>query len=170
MNSYKPLDTWIASVNQNRDLLTHEDRVQILEDLNRTLAVRDALIMTALTDDRGRDRTILDGFINDPHAPEYTKLMEEMLSKDFYSPVDEQTEQRTDTIATMLNAIILEALTADPTAPENVAQPLAMKAYLEWFSNQDGREDAEQALDFDCECSLAAIVANAYSLGIHRGR
>lgn len=163
---YQPLHAWIASLQQNRDMLDKSDRRRILEDFHTSRPVRDAFIMTVLTDRRGRDMDTLNGFINEPYTPDNENLMRKMLEDDFHKPVDKATKRRAQTVIGLLDGIIREA----GGDRELVVQPLAVKSYVEWFTrNPNGLMDSRMALTLDDTCSLAEIVHTAYECDMYRG-
>jgi hypothetical protein len=152
-----PCAEWLDSLNTGRDQTSLETRQRLTAGMSVSLAIRDALILSTV-DARYHFGAIL-ASAADPHAPSTARRMYHTLRTAFDDPLWAPDQQRVDTALA-----ILDAMRRDLTSDENeyAAQPLAVSAYLRWWTGQAGAlEKAMRALAVQPDTTLAAIVLTA---------
>jgi hypothetical protein len=152
-----PCAQWLDSLNAGRDQTSLETRQRLAAGMSISLAIRDALIISAVDEETCLD-AMLD-FAADPHAPSTARRMYHTLRTAFDDPLWAPDQPRVDTALD-----ILDAMRRDLTDHENkyAAQPLAVSAYLRWWTGQAGAlEKAMRALAVQPDTTLAAIVLTA---------
>ncbi|MEE1296701.1 MAG: hypothetical protein UHD09_07705 [Bifidobacterium sp.] len=129
--------------------------------VNESLAMRDALIMAAVTDPFRWDRGMLMDFAAHPHEQATTRSMGRMLSASFDDPYD------VPDLARMERAIGLCERMGEILPRDLVAQPFAFASYVAWWTgSKRALSLAVLALDVDGSVSLADIVVSAVLRGV----
>ena len=124
--------------------------------MQQTMAVRDALLVSIIVDERRSSRDFLMGFMANPTLPGNTRHLEESLNGSFRDASRKPDTKRCDNGVNMMFDII-------GMVPERYhVQPLAIISYvLWWMGDERAMLCAMRALALDENCSLAAIICSA---------
>jgi hypothetical protein len=154
-----PCAQWLDSLNEGRDQTSLETRQRLTAGMSISLAIRDALILSTV--DAGCHFGAMLASAADGHAPSTARRMYRTLRTAFDDPLWAPDQRRVDTALD-----ILDAMRRDLASEENeyAAQPLAVSAYLRWWTEKPGAlEKAMRALAVQPDTTLAAIVLTALS-------
>ena len=154
-----PFMRWMDAMGDARTehgALDRADMMTIAAAMDRTLAVRDALIVSIILGEEDAPREFLLDFIARPMLPRNARRLEDLLGKSFRDAARRPGKARCDQGIDMLFDII-------GVVPERYqVQPLAVIAYvLWWMGDERAMLCALRALALDEGCSLAAIVCSA---------
>lgn len=156
-----PLDDWLANLDDGVAELSVDDMAAIAVGTCETLSIRDALILSLITDEESCPKAQLMEFAARPHLGRSKRRMCELLSAAFEDEGLAPDMERCQTGVIMLLDI------ACSVPPELSVQPLAMVAYaLWWMGDEHAILFAMHCLAVDEDCSLAAIVFSAINRGI----
>lgn len=124
--------------------------------MQQTMAVRDALLVSIIVDERRSSRDFLMVFMANPTLPGNTRHLEESLNGSFRDASRKPDTKRCDNGVNMMFDII-------GMVPERYhVQPLAIISYvLWWMGDERAMLCAMRALALDENCSLAAIICSA---------
>lgn len=153
-----PLDHWMDALRCGEGL-DRTDMAAFAVGMNRTLAIRDALLISIILDEERCPREFLLDFASRPMLPRNARRLEKLLSESFHDAAAHPDMTRCSRgIGTLFD--IIEAV------PESYhVQPLAVIGYVLWWLGDDrAMLCAMRALAIDEGCSLAAIVCSA----VHR--
>ncbi|WP_288805572.1 hypothetical protein [uncultured Bifidobacterium sp.] len=129
--------------------------------IKETLAIRDGLILSILAPEPGLDTDRLLDLCVRPNDASNVTVLCSILDAVFKDPATRPDEPRCQAGLAMLEAM------ADKVPPGFRSQPLAVAAYVDWWSGGARASAlAEGALDDDRSCSLAAIVLALIGRGI----
>ncbi|PJM75251.1 DUF4192 family protein [Bifidobacterium simiarum] len=128
--------------------------------MGETMAMRDAVLLSVMTATRPADLIEL---VSDPHSPRSVALVCDTLTDGFRHARPPQDRTRA------MRGIETLALVASRVPRSYAVQPLTVLGYMLWWTGNDEPALAcsLQALGIDPDCTLAAIVANAVSRGVH---
>ncbi|PJM79723.1 DUF4192 domain-containing protein [Bifidobacterium scaligerum] len=158
----QPLDDWLEGLGQDDILLSADVMESFVVGMQETLSIRDALILSLVTDEQHCPRAQLMDFATRPHAARTKKRMGQLLTEAFEDETIRPDERRCRRGVAML----FEMVHAYPFAPACI-QPLAVIAYaLWWLGDEESTVYALQCLLLDQECSLAAMVFSASERGV----
>lgn len=130
--------------------------------MTQSLAVRDALLMSLVASDEARESATMRRFVIHPHDADSTRLMCRLLGRAF-----EDVQAHPDRAVCQAGLSMLWAM-VDAVPDRFAVQPLAMVAYVLWWSHDDrAGNHAVRALSLDPGCTLAGIVMRALEHGIH---
>lgn len=154
----EPLDHWMETLRCGGDL-GRADMAALAVGMSRTLAIRDALLISIIIDEERCPREFLLDFASRPMLPRNACRLEELLSASFHDAAAHPDMARCGRGIGMLLDIIA-------MVPESYhVQPLAVTGYILWWLGDDrAMPCAMRALAIDEGCSLAAIVCSA----VHR--
>ena len=154
----EPLDHWMETLRCGGDL-GRADMAALAVGMSRTLAIRDALLISITLDEERCPREFLLDFASRPMLPRNARRLEELLSASFHDAAAHPDMARCGRGIGMLLDIIA-------MVPESYhVQPLAVTGYILWWLGDDrAMPCAMRALAIDEGCSLAAIVCSA----VHR--
>jgi hypothetical protein len=154
-----PCAQWLDSLNAGRDQTSLETRQRLTAGMSVSLAIRDALILSTV--DAGCSLDAMLDFAADPHAPRTARRMYHTLRTAFDDPLWAPDQRRVDTALDILDAMRRD-LTQEHGEENYAVQPLAMSAYLRWWTEKPGAcEKAMRALAIQPNTTLAAIVLTA---------
>ncbi|OZG67513.1 hypothetical protein BEUL_1604 [Bifidobacterium eulemuris] len=156
-----PLDDWLANLDDGETELGGDDMAAIAVGMHETLSIRDALILSMITDEEACPKAQLMEFAARPQLSRSKRRMCELLSAAFEDEGITPDVERCQTGVMML----LDIARAVPT--DLAVQPLAVVAYaLWWMGDEHAILFAMHCLAIDDECSLASIVFSAINRGI----
>ena len=143
----EPFSEWM-------DELADESSGALAIAMQQTMAVRDALLVSIIVDERRSSRDFLMGFMANPTLPGNTRHLEESLNGSFRDASRKPDTKRCDNGVNMMFDII-------GMVPERYhVQPLTIISYvLWWMGDERAMLCAMRALDENC--SLAAIICSA---------
>ena len=151
----QPLTDWTSGLNVRQDNphLDSGSADRLAGAINETLAIRDGLILSILAPKPGLDSHRLLDLCVRPNEPSNVTALCSILDAVFKDPATRPDQPRCQAGLAMLEAM------ADKVPPGFRSQPLAVAAYVDWWSGGSRASSlAEGALDDDRSCSLAAIV------------
>ena len=129
--------------------------------IKETLAIRDGLILSILAPEPGLDADRLLDLSVRPNDSANVKTVSRNMPAVFKDPMTRPDRPRCRAGLAMLEVM------ADKAPSGFRAQPLAVAAYVDWWSGGSRASGlAEGALDDDRSCSLAAIVLALIGRGI----
>lgn len=157
----KPLDEWLASLEEGRATLDTDIMAAFAVGMKETLSIRDALILSLIMDEHSCPKAQLMDFATQPHMARTRRRMSELLTTAFEDEGVVPDEDRCHAGITML----LDIAQASPVP--YCVQPLAVTAYILWWLG-DPRASvfALRCLLVDEDCSLAAMVFSAADRGV----
>ena len=159
----RPLTDWTAGLKeqQGHTQLGSASADRLAVAIKETLAIRDGLILSILAPEPGLDRDRLLDLCVRPNDPSNVTALCSILDAVFKDPATRPDQPRC-----RAGLAMLEAMT-NKVPPGFRAQPLAVAAYVDWWSGESGASGfAEEALSDDRSCSLAAIVLALIGRGI----
>ena len=151
----QPLTDWTAGLKgqQPHPPLDSNTADRLAVAIKETLAIRDGLILSILAPEPGLDRDRLMDLCVRPNDPSNVTALCSILDAVFKDPATRPDQPRCQAGLAMLEVM------ADKVPPGFRSQPLAVAAYVDWWSGGSLASGlAEGALDDDRSCSLAAIV------------
>ena len=151
----QPLTDWTAGLKGQQPYppLDSDTADRLAVAIKETLAIRDGLILSILAPEPGLDRDRLLDLCVRPNDPSNVTALCSILDAVFKDPATRPDQPRC-----LAGLAMLEAM-ADKVPPGFRSQPLAVAAYVDWWSGGSRASGlAERALDDDRSCSLAAIV------------
>ncbi|WP_241519652.1 DUF4192 domain-containing protein [Bifidobacterium callitrichidarum] len=155
-----PLDEWLEGLDGER-CPGRATLMAFVAGMHETLAIRDALILSLVVDERHCPKSQLMEFAARPHRARTKKAMGRLLTWAFE---DEGLVPDEDRCRTGVD-ILLEMAAASPVP--YCIQPLAVVAYvLGWLGDPKAAAFALQCLLLDEDCSLAAMIFSASDRGI----
>ena len=159
----QPLTDWTSGLNvqQANPHLDSGSADRLAVAINETLAIRDGLILSILAPKPGLDSHRLLDLCVRPNEPSNVTALCSILDAVFKDPSTQPDHTRCRAGLAMLQAM------ADQVPLGFRAQPLAVAAYVDWWSGGSRASGlAEEALADDRSCSLAAIVLALIGRGI----
>ena len=159
----QPLTDWTAGLKGHHaePHLDSDSVDRLAVAIKETLAIRDGLILSILAPDPGMDCDRLLDLCVRPNDPSNVTALCSILDAVFKDPAT-----RPDHTRCLAGLAMLEAM-ADKVPPGFRSQPLAVAAYVDWWSGGSRASGlAEGALDDDRSCSLASIVLALIDRGI----
>ena len=151
----QPLTDWTAGLQgpQACQRLDSDSADSLAVAIKETLAIRDGLILSILAPEPGLDSDRLMDLCVRPNDPSNVTALCSILDAVFKDPATRPDQPRCHAGLAMLEAL------ADQVPPGFRSQPLAVAAYVDWWSGGSRASGfAEKALADDRSCSLAAIV------------
>ena len=151
---------WRKRLEGDSEGLDDEAVAMLCIGVNETLSMRDALILSIMSD---ISQESLIELVANPHAPRSAALVCKTLTDGFENSDNRPDAQRCqngiDELARMV-CVVPEAYSL---------QPLAALAYVLWWVGQDEQAlaCALRALTLDDDCTMAAIVVCAVNRGVH---
>ena len=161
-----PLDDWLMGLDSPDHRLDRESVSRLAVGMKRSLAMRDALIISMVSSMDGdhpaaSDKAVLIDLASRPHAPRNVQRMSRLLAQTFQ---DEHVHADIHRCAGGVR-MLLQMIDVIPQA--YAVQPHAVVAYVSWWMGDERAiDDARIALDSDDRCTLAAIVCSALRHGI----
>ena len=159
----QPLTDWTAGLKgqQPHPPLDSNTADRLAVAIKETLAIRDGLILSILAPEPGLDRDRLMDLCVRPNDPSNVTALCSILDAVFKDPATRPDQPRCQAGLAMLVSM------ADKVPPGFRSQPLAVAAYVDWWSGGSRASGfAEEALCDDRSCSLAAIVLALIGRGI----
>ncbi len=159
----RPLTDWTAGLRERQPNppLGSDSADRLVVAIKETLAIRDGLILSILAPEPGLDTDRLLDLCVRPNDASNVTVLCSILDAVFKDPATRPDEPRCQAGLAMLEAM------ADKVPPGFRSQPLAVAAYVDWWSGGARASAlAEGALDDDRSCSLAAIVLALIGRGI----
>ena len=159
----EPLTDWTSGlkVQQAQPHLDSSSTDRLAVAINETLAIRDGLILSILAPEPGLDSGRLLDLCVRPNEPSNVTALYSILDAVFKDPSTQPGHTRCRAGLAILRAM------ADQVPPGFRAQPLAVAAYVDWWSGGSRASGlADEALADDRSCSLAAIVLALVGRGI----
>ena len=159
----QPLTDWTSGlkVQQAQPHLDSSSTDRLAVAINETLAIRDGLILSILAPEPGLDSGRLLDLCVRPNKPSNVTMLYSILDAVFKDPSTQPGHTRCRAGLAILRAM------ADQVPPGFRAQPLAVAAYVDWWSGGSRASGlADEALADDRSCSLAAIVLALVGRGI----
>ncbi|MGO1260942.1 MAG: hypothetical protein ACTMHX_04645 [Bifidobacterium mongoliense] len=151
---------WLDSLANATDTTGAHTRLALAAGMHESLAIRDALIVSVVTDIDDLD-TMLDMAAR-PHEPRNVSIMCQSLAAAFDDP-DAKPDTAKSAAATEMLETTVRELDASHAAGAFLSQPEAFSAYIQWWNHQPARArlSAQSALVHDENTTLAAIVLTA---------
>ena len=159
----QPLTDWTTGLKgqQPHPPLDSDTAERLAVAIKETLAIRDGLILSILAPEPGLDRDRLLDLCVRPNDPSNVTALCSILDAVFKDPATRPDQPRCQAGLAMLVSM------ADKVPPGFRSQPLAVAAYVDWWSGGSRASGfAEEALCDDRSCSLAAIVLALIGRGI----
>ncbi|MCT6901268.1 MAG: hypothetical protein M3Z40_09510 [Bifidobacterium sp.] len=159
----QPLTDWTAGLKEQQPHppLDSDTADRLAVAIKETLAIRDGLILSILSPEPGLDRDRLLDLCVRPNDPSNVTALCSILDAVFKDPATRPDQPRCQAGLAMLVSM------ADKVPPGFRSQPLAVAAYVDWWSGGSRASGfAEEALCDDRSCSLAAIVLALIGRGI----
>ena len=157
--------SWLSSLYHGQDATSVDTRLRLAAGMHSRLAIRDALILSVVTD-IDDELGMLDCAAN-PHEPATVSMLTDALERAFNNPDAQPVRRKADTALAILTAMRHD-IDATGANPAYQSQPIATSAYLEWWLNKPvcAVRDAQLALACEPDTTLAAIVLAAVNQGI----
>ena len=159
----QPLTDWTAGLKEQQPHppLDSDTADRLAVAIKETLAIRDGLILSILAPEPGLHRDRLLDLCVRPNDPSNVTALCSILDAVFKDPATRPDQPRCQAGLAMLVSM------ADKVPPGFRSQPLAVAAYVDWWSGGSRASGfAEEALCDDRSCSLAAIVLALIGRGI----
>ena len=153
----RPFHAWLRNLDCGDHDLSHAEMSALAVGMAESLAIRDALIVSLVTQRGVCDEKRMISFAARPHDPRNVSGMYRMLQRAFDDADAALDHDRCRTGLAMMKVIYSSVPVFLQT------QPLALMGYIHWWMGDDeGLPYALDALQRDVKCTLASIVRSAY--------
>ncbi|MCI1218484.1 hypothetical protein [Bifidobacterium crudilactis] len=151
---------WTDSLEHGGNATDEPTRLRLAAGMRESLAIRDALIMSTVTNVDDPDTML--AVAAEPHEPVNVRIMCDALTRAFDNPKAVPDPWKCTAALDILDAMTRE-LQAAKTPDAYLTQPAAVSAYLQWWNHRpaQARLDSQAALVYDPQTTLAAIVLSA---------